>query len=87
MESVVKACESYHLHCPKDGWITTAGFVVSARKGGLHLSRAELLALERAVPKDTLGRINYHHVAEVVQHFADGHAAMAATNGSAAAAQ
>ena len=44
--------------CSQDGWITTAGFVVAANKGGLHLNRAQLLALERAVPKDTLGRIN-----------------------------
>uniref|UniRef100_A0A7S0WN89 Uncharacterized protein n=1 Tax=Chlamydomonas leiostraca TaxID=1034604 RepID=A0A7S0WN89_9CHLO len=68
LDAVLAGCDSYHLHCPKDGWITTTGFVVAAHKGGLHLTRAEFLALERAVPKDTLGRINYHHVAQVVAH-------------------
>lgn len=29
---------------------------------------AEYLALERSVPKDTIGRINYQHVAHLVHH-------------------
>ncbi|KAG2494755.1 hypothetical protein HYH03_007000 [Edaphochlamys debaryana] len=45
-------------HSP-DGWITTAGFMTAARNAGLTLSRAEYLALERALTKDTMGRINY----------------------------
>ncbi len=40
--------------------------MVAANKGGLHLTRAQLLALERAVPKDTLGRINYFNVAHLI---------------------
>jgi hypothetical protein len=49
-----------------DGWITSAGFVVCAKKAGLHLTRAQFLALERAVPKDTLGRINFYTIADTV---------------------
>ncbi|KAL6755584.1 hypothetical protein V8C86DRAFT_2674019 [Haematococcus lacustris] len=70
MDQVLQACSQYHLHCPQDGWVTTAGFVVSAHKAGLHLSRAQLLALERAVPKDTLGRINYYNIAHLVKSLA-----------------
>lgn len=33
--------------------------------------RAEYLALERSVPKDTMGRINYHHVAHLVHHLTE----------------
>ncbi len=42
-------------------------FVTSASKIGLSLLRSEFLALERSVPKDRLGRINYFHVAEVIE--------------------
>lgn len=71
MPEVIKACQGYHLHCP-DGWITTSGFVVSAKKAGVPLDRAQFLAIERAVPKDTMGRINYYAVAEAVQRLAEG---------------
>mmetsp|Transcript_12584 Transcript_12584/g.22272 ORF Transcript_12584/g.22272 Transcript_12584/m.22272 type:complete len:209 (-) Transcript_12584:673-1299(-) len=72
MPAVVAACEGYQLHCDMDGWITTTGFVVCARKAGLSLDRAQFLALERAVPKDTLGRINFYQVTEAVQRLASG---------------
>lgn len=35
-----------------------------ANKTGLSLLRSEYLALERSVPKDTMGRINFYHVAQ-----------------------
>ncbi len=56
----------------QDGWITTAGFVVCAHKAGLHLTRAHFLAIERAVPKDTLGRISIDHVTAAVERLVRG---------------
>ncbi|KAG2494754.1 hypothetical protein HYH03_006999 [Edaphochlamys debaryana] len=58
LPALMEACGNYHGHSP-DGWITTAGFMTAARNAGLTLSRAEYLALERALTKDTMGRINY----------------------------
>mmetsp|Transcript_5092 Transcript_5092/g.13773 ORF Transcript_5092/g.13773 Transcript_5092/m.13773 type:complete len:233 (+) Transcript_5092:137-835(+) len=68
LDALIESCQKYQLHCPMDGWITTQGFVTAASKAGLRLARAEFLALERACPKDSRGRINYWHVANVVQH-------------------
>jgi hypothetical protein len=48
----------------QDGWITCLGFTVCAAKAGVRLSRTEFLALERAVPKDNSGRINFFTLAE-----------------------
>lgn len=36
-------------------------------KIGLSLHRSDFLALERSVPKDGAGRLNYHHVAYMVE--------------------
>eukprot|EP00798_Chlamydomonas_sp_ICE-L_P001897 gene1897-33308_t len=66
IEAIVKSCNDYHLHAP-DGWITSAGFVTCSGKAGLRLSRDEFLTLERSVPKDIMGRINYLHVEAVVR--------------------
>lgn len=65
LPALLDACRSYHLHSP-DGWVTTAGFMTCARKAGLELSRAEYLALERALTKDTMGRINYLQLEQLV---------------------
>lgn len=70
LEAIMDACGAYHLHHP-DGWITSAGYITAARKAGLRLSRDEFLALERSVPKDTMGRINYFHVAAVISAVSD----------------
>ncbi|PNW85901.1 hypothetical protein CHLRE_03g200700v5 [Chlamydomonas reinhardtii] len=66
LPALMDACNSYHLHSA-DGWITTAGFMTAARRAGLTLSRAEYLALERALTKDTMGRINYLQLEALVQ--------------------
>lgn len=66
LPALLDACRSYHLHSP-DGWVTTAGFMTCARKAGLELSRAEYLALERALTKDTMGRINYLQVRQLLR--------------------
>jgi len=63
---LLKALSGYHLHSP-DGWIQSAGFMTCCRKVGLELLRSEFLALERSVPKDTAGRINYHNIASLVE--------------------
>ncbi len=61
LPALLDACKGYHLHSP-DGWITTAGFMTACKRAGLTLSRAEYLALERALTKDTMGRINYYQL-------------------------
>ena len=65
LEALVGACQAYHLFTP-DGWISTGGFMTAARKAGLQLSRAEFLALERALTKDSMGRINFLQLQELV---------------------
>ncbi|GAX72960.1 hypothetical protein CEUSTIGMA_g415.t1 [Chlamydomonas eustigma] len=66
LTDLLKALEGYHLYSP-DGWITSAGFIACCNKVKLSLLRSEFLALERSVPKDKMGRINYYHIAEVVE--------------------
>jgi len=66
LEELLTALEKYHLHC-EDGWVSSAGFLTCCNKIGLPLLRSEFLALERSVPKDKLGRLNYYHVVQVVE--------------------
>lgn len=79
LDALVGACQAYHAFTP-DGWISTAGFMTAARRAGLQLSRAEFLALERALSKDTLGRINYLQLQGLV-------ASVAGTTGGGEGAQ
>ncbi|PNH11102.1 Chitinase domain-containing protein 1, partial [Tetrabaena socialis] len=65
LPQLLDACRSYHTHSP-DGWITTGGFMVAAKRAGLALSRAEYLAMERALTKDTMGRINFLQLEQLV---------------------
>ncbi|GIL47914.1 hypothetical protein Vafri_4542 [Volvox africanus] len=65
LPALLEACRGYHLHSP-DGWITTAGFMTAAKRAGLELSRAEYLALERALTKDSRGRINYLQLEQLI---------------------
>lgn len=67
MMELMHSLSTYHLHCP-DGWITTTGFLTCCNKIGLRLTRGEFLAIERAVPKDTMGRINYFHIDQLIQY-------------------
>lgn len=62
LEPLLDACRAYHTHTPSEGWITTGGFMTAARRAGLALSRAEFLSLERALTKDSFGRINFVQV-------------------------
>ena len=39
--------------------------MVCCTKAGCQLVRAQLLALERSVPKDTMGRVNYYMLGQV----------------------
>ncbi len=66
LPTLIQALDQYHLYS-SDGWITTAGFLACCNKVGLTLLRSDFLALERSVPKDKLGRINYRQVTEVVE--------------------
>ncbi|EFJ40529.1 hypothetical protein VOLCADRAFT_108109 [Volvox carteri f. nagariensis] len=77
LPALLEACRAYHLHSP-DGWITTAGFMTAAKRAGLELSRAEYLALERALLKDVRGRINYLQVEQLVTAIMAGDSAAAA---------
>ncbi|GLC40272.1 hypothetical protein PLESTM_001032000 [Pleodorina starrii] len=76
LPALLDACRAYHLHSP-DGWITTAGFMTAAKRAGLQLSRAEYLALERALTKDLRGRINYLQLEQLVVAIAAGDGAAA----------
>ena len=51
--------------CLLPSFATSCRFLSCCTKVGLSLLRSEFLALERSVPKDALGRINYIHVKQV----------------------